>query len=359
MRLRSIAIVVVLDLFLVAAIVLAVVGLGSSDKKSPVKSSAVKVPHAAQATHPAHQFLYSLDAHNGTLVSSGKKGEYTLTLKGVHPSVLYFADRPNREVGVMSIAQFVAGLFHKPGAASPNAAINALVPQWGSHQYTMGVTLSQPKYDRATQTIRYHASQLPQGPSSRREHGRTDVTLPKTFSHTSLFVDSGGLQCAAWVDNYANVTIPEQSWPNNAGKWSSDDWTTYPPNPGPDAGDGQGHSGDNWSYGSEGGSLRGCHNWVNFNLPDGGTMTLSLSNPWSSSRTITCDVNTPSGQFRCGWIQSTSSTSGDALNVNFVICSDNPQYQQVMTDNGGNSYTGCDWVSYENAGDGGITWLDQ
>ena len=32
----------------------------------------------------------------------------TITLQGVSPSTLYFADRPQREVGHMSSAQFVA-----------------------------------------------------------------------------------------------------------------------------------------------------------------------------------------------------------------------------------------------------------
>ena len=43
----------------------------------------------------------------------------TLTLKGLSPSTLYFADRPQREVGHMSSRQFVADWGHGAITASP------------------------------------------------------------------------------------------------------------------------------------------------------------------------------------------------------------------------------------------------
>ena len=88
---------------------------------------------------PPRELLFAHDAHAGSLVRvAGTTRLYDLKLTGVHPSALYFADRPSRLVGATPLAHMLAGFFAKPGkTVPPNAAINAIDPRTG-HQVLMG-----------------------------------------------------------------------------------------------------------------------------------------------------------------------------------------------------------------------------
>jgi hypothetical protein len=192
---------------------------GSDDNNAPRKAASVST-HQAFRTTKAPSTLFASDGHSGTLVPvAGSPGEYTLTVKGVHPNVLYFLDRPGNEVGAMPLQRMLDSFFKKPGVDAPNAAINAIVPQQGDHQSLMGVKLLSAKYDAGRKQVTYRIRASKQGPPERREHGRTDVTLPASFMHPSLYIDDGGNTCSVSLANYTSISFPAYSWT----KWPTDD----------------------------------------------------------------------------------------------------------------------------------------
>src|SRR4051812_23670136 len=120
-------------------------------------------------------YLYALDAHRGTLVRNGGPGEYDLPLFGVHRTAIQFLHRPGNSVSAISVAKLLSRFFTPEGTVSapPNAAVNALVPGRGNHQYLMGVTLLTARYDRMHAVLRFHVRLLKQGAPRNRERGRT------------------------------------------------------------------------------------------------------------------------------------------------------------------------------------------
>ena len=100
--------------------------------------------------------LYVQDAAGGTLT------ETTLVLSGVDESTPWFTDRPYREAGQMTTAEFVA-LFAEEGANSfaedpPNADFTCEVAGAVVNQ---AVTLMDPVLDEATGTLTYTAALVP------------------------------------------------------------------------------------------------------------------------------------------------------------------------------------------------------
>src|SRR4051812_39301145 len=176
---RTVAIAVAIGIALIAA----GVALGhwtAHSSITPVAHAASRIP-----PKPKPRFLFTLDAHAATMTPHGG-GRYTLELRSVHQSAMYFTDRPHRQVGTLDPARLLHGLLQS--GSPPNAAINAIDPATG-HQEVMGVTLLSGTYSAATHTARLEVQALPQGPQGEREHNWTDVTLPHSLSHTSLFID--------------------------------------------------------------------------------------------------------------------------------------------------------------------------
>ena len=100
--------------------------------------------------------LYVQDAAGGTLT------ETTLVLSGVDESTPWFTDRPYREAGQMTTAEFVA-LFAEEGANSfaenpPNADFTC---ESGGEVVNQVVTLTDPVLDEAAATLTYTAALVP------------------------------------------------------------------------------------------------------------------------------------------------------------------------------------------------------
>ena len=100
--------------------------------------------------------LYVQDATRGTLT------ETTLVLSGIDESTPWFTDRPYREAGQITTAEFVA-LFSEEGANSfaedpPNADFTCEVEGEVVNQV---VTLTDPVLDEATDTLTYTAALVP------------------------------------------------------------------------------------------------------------------------------------------------------------------------------------------------------
>ena len=100
--------------------------------------------------------LYVQDAAGGTL------SETTLVLSGVDESTPWFTDRPYREAGQMTTAEFVA-LFSEEGANSfaedpPNADFTC---ESGGEVVNQIVTLTDPVLDEVAGTLTYTAALVP------------------------------------------------------------------------------------------------------------------------------------------------------------------------------------------------------
>ena len=131
----------------------------------------------------------------------GAPGQYRLTLNHVSPSIVYFSDRPAREVGQVAPQTLVANWGTGPeslAAVPPNAALDFLDGPAG--QSVVVLELYEPAYDPATQTMTYRAAILP---SSDRP-GLADLVgrgvppvaaFPREFGPAVLFIDDVCLSC--------------------------------------------------------------------------------------------------------------------------------------------------------------------
>jgi hypothetical protein len=112
----------------------------------------------------------------GALTSQGGKA---ITLKGLSPSTLYFADRPKREVGHMSTRQFVElwGDGENSFAADPpNAVLSFAEPEDRTPEEVV-VTIRNPKLGKDSLT--YEVDVL-------------DGELPAATGPCALFIDPFG-----------------------------------------------------------------------------------------------------------------------------------------------------------------------
>ncbi len=102
-----------------------------------------------------------------------------LTLKGLSPSTLYFADRPQREVGHMSSRQFVAnwGEGDNSFAGNPPNAVLSFAEPGDRRPEDAVVVIQDPHLDG--DALSYRIELL-------------DGTVPKTTGPCALFIDPLG-----------------------------------------------------------------------------------------------------------------------------------------------------------------------
>jgi len=128
---------------------------------------------------PAASRLYFQSATGGMLTESN------VTLTGVDPQTGWFTDRPYRQAGQITTAEFVA-LFFEEGANSfaidaPNADFTCAS---GGEVVNHVVTLTDPVLDEAAHTLTYDVTLVPSG-------GPDDSVLEVTCDEdVRLFIDS-------------------------------------------------------------------------------------------------------------------------------------------------------------------------
>ena len=133
----------------------------------------------AESTQPT--FLYVQTAHSGTLSAAGSDGQRTLTLHNVSPVTVYFAERPNRETGHQSTAEFVAQWAEGEDSFKtnpPNAALDII---GDDSQSIVIIELMSVKYDAVAQTLEYEVIIL---------DDETGGAIPQSFAEAVLFIDS-------------------------------------------------------------------------------------------------------------------------------------------------------------------------
>ena len=129
----------------------------------------------------------SIEAHEK------KENTYTITLKNVSPYVNYFADRPIRKAGNMSIENFIKRWNHKGHNSfienPPNADVSAMQLGFIAEDTLLNYTfqLTDPIYNSKNKTLSYTAVSLP----------GNSIIIPKssTLHYVTLFIDDACLSC--------------------------------------------------------------------------------------------------------------------------------------------------------------------
>jgi hypothetical protein len=178
MRRRTAIIVIALSSCAFAA------GCGGSGDSGSGKASAQNVSE-----------LYVQGAASGTISPiHGASRLFALTLRDVHPQVVWFTDRPVRDQGLMTNSAFVRDWRSNGFAADPpNAAFSLLRADDKSD--TAIVELHTPRYDAKQGTITYRARILPHATGNLSGfESDNDRNIPRHFDDASLFIDNGCCQ---------------------------------------------------------------------------------------------------------------------------------------------------------------------
>jgi hypothetical protein len=165
--------------------------------------------------------LYVQTAQRGQLLPvRGQRDRFSLVLRAPANRVIWFADRPSRQVSTEPLRSFVSLWNVRFRTSSPNAAID--LDHGGRHHDVLIVTLSKPTFDARTNTVTYPVKRLRGRPSAglRQFISRNDKGLPRSFGNVALFIDptdqppvtvnvsvTSPDSQAAFVMNFANVQI--------------------------------------------------------------------------------------------------------------------------------------------------------
>ena len=162
----------------------------------PVAHAQASTPGSTPAASPValapgfgQEFLFVQTAEAGSWQPKpGEEDVYLLTLSSAAAQTIYFSDRPGRVVGTVPMQQFLDGLGFTPDNP-PNAAV---VTGTGDEEDVLVIELLNPVYEAEADTLTYEARVLEgyqgEGLGNLVEQ-QTDVQLPATFGHTSLFID--------------------------------------------------------------------------------------------------------------------------------------------------------------------------
>lgn len=150
----------------------------------------------AQAASPVAdgmpiEFLYIQSFDSGTLLpKDGADGVYELVLRGGTDQTVYFADRPERQVGVAPTTRVLAAIGFDP-ANPPNAGLVAETPDG---ERVIIFELMDPRRDEAQETLIYEVRPLADYAGEGLRHlamKQSDEPLPESFGAASLFIDHG------------------------------------------------------------------------------------------------------------------------------------------------------------------------
>jgi len=134
-------------------------------------------------------FIFIQEGASGSFVDDGS-GNYTLTMNGVVPYTIFFADRPARDVGFAPMDKFLKG-FNFKDSNPPNAAI--ILPDENETSNMVIVELTNPQYDNTTRTLTYKARKLKEYPFEsgwfQDQKSKVDASVPERFGRVVLAID--------------------------------------------------------------------------------------------------------------------------------------------------------------------------
>lgn len=134
--------------------------------------------------------LFTQAFEGGTWEQAGSDDTYTLTLTGTAAQTVYFADRPERFFGLMSMQDYIDTINAEP-TDPPNAALITRDPDSGAEDILI-IELANPQYNASSATLTYDATMLTdyqqEGLSSAAIR-QQDYDFPASFGHGGLFID--------------------------------------------------------------------------------------------------------------------------------------------------------------------------
>ena len=114
-----------------------------------------------------------------------------LTLSGIAPQVLAFADRPERKAAVVGSDRFFDNWSNVYVGDPPNAALTLLNGDTSSD--TVVLSLGKPG-SAGSSRVRFPAQPVSLAPTNLEQFERqVDPSVPTAFGDASLFVDAGDL----------------------------------------------------------------------------------------------------------------------------------------------------------------------
>ncbi len=139
-------------------------------------------------------WLFVQLASSGTLDPiEGTDNQYTLTLKGVFPSMISFTNRPGRTAHITMVKDFVAEWEKNEDENNykknpPNAALALSIE---GLEDIIVFRIEDPLYDAAKETLTYKVTHiaLVDQRSDRNYKIKIRLDVPKTFNQCALFVD--------------------------------------------------------------------------------------------------------------------------------------------------------------------------
>ncbi|MCW4355827.1 hypothetical protein ONR57_21210 [Hoyosella sp. YIM 151337] len=141
-------------------------------------------------------YLYTMSGFSsGRLDPVGEGGEFALLLEDAPSGLVFFSDRPRREVGTVSTSQFLQEFDFVDDP--PNAAL--AIESAGEADIAV-FELTAPDYDAHAATLRFSARHLVGGEVQSEDFGSAQALLeldmlPAEFGPSALFIDSS---CSFW-----------------------------------------------------------------------------------------------------------------------------------------------------------------
>jgi hypothetical protein len=177
---------------------------------TPAAGEATPAASPAVTNGEKTEFLFVQAFEDGTLVPKpGEEGVFVLTLNSGTDQTVYFSDRPERIVGVVPTARFLAGLnfsLENP----PNAA---LVANTAQGEDVVVLELYNPVYaqafgDQPTARLSYDVRVLASYQGEGLAHlarQQGDAALAERFGAANLFIDD----CS---DGHVECLLPSSDW---------------------------------------------------------------------------------------------------------------------------------------------------
>ncbi|XLQ20740.1 MAG: hypothetical protein ACKUBY_03110 [Candidatus Moraniibacteriota bacterium] len=137
-----------------------------------------------QEEQPEPTYLFTHSTGGGIFENIGGD-KYILTLSNPESDVIYFSDRPFREVGQEKLGIFLNTLGFEVGDA-PNATI--VVENEDGDKTMIVAELTEPIFNRDDNTLTYTATILREETGELAEYG--EAKIPENFANATLFIDS-------------------------------------------------------------------------------------------------------------------------------------------------------------------------
>ncbi len=137
-------------------------------------------------TNKLAKYLFVESAHSAEIIKDKDKpvGNYIIILKSVDPWVIYFSDRPKRDMGFMPVEDFLTKMTTEGEKFEPKGLNAAVVSLDDKHKVVSYVfTLHHPQYDGKNASISFTAQTVP---------GKTLTIIPSEveLSHVAVFIDA-------------------------------------------------------------------------------------------------------------------------------------------------------------------------